>query len=201
LRKPARPADELKTPIPFCHSFSDVHDARIRLTDCEGNPTREGIGYLQRLASRRFRIPPQDAEDVVAEGLRDFLMLSNRVVHAENLLALIVLRRAADFLRRSSRTRRLEVALDVDVPGNEPHFGDDSLLKRARIFAARRRNSNASRMTGVVQELLAGATLAQAFVSNDIPRGSQGRYSVALRECFEELLPAARSRLPGTLSA
>jgi hypothetical protein len=96
-------------------------------------------------------------------------------------------RRACDFWRRKSREDALTANAAPSNPGKDET--EVMLLEEvaARFFAARP-PLEGHRAQSVVREILEGAAFTEACRAAMIPRGSQGRYRLLLRQCFWDVL-------------
>jgi hypothetical protein len=152
------------------------------------------IAYARRLVSRQYQVRREDAEDVVAEALLDFVRASRRrIVCSDGLFLVIVRRRACDFWRNRRHDLPLGAAETVACRLNV-----DSLMERSLRDCLLGINTSRSRLyrrrlLAVTRGILAGATFAEACRASRIPRGSQGRYRKSLQEFLEAGISPSRA--------
>jgi DNA-directed RNA polymerase specialized sigma24 family protein len=126
----------------------------------------------------------EDAEDIVADALLDFVRAGRRGMRlGDGLFLVIVRRRVCDFWRR----RRCDVPLGAAV---SLACGPDeaALLQRSLedgLRRVRRTRADRERLVGVTTRILAGDTFAEACKATGIPRGSQNRFRKTLRTLLE----------------
>src|SRR5262249_24327794 len=131
-------------------------DFRSELSPIAGSvPSASVLAYARRLARRRPRVSVEDAEDIVADALLDYVRAGRRGMRlGDGLFLVIVRRRACDFWRR----RRHEVPLGAAVP---LACGPDEgiLLQRSLqdgLRRVRRTRVDRERLVGVTTRILAG---------------------------------------------
>jgi DNA-directed RNA polymerase specialized sigma24 family protein len=140
----------------------------------------------RRLLAGHYGIPGSEIDDLVGEALADYVGAVRDRPSSDRLFLVIVQRRACDFCRRRRRRAAVESA-DVAAMPDYRKLENEMLEAMAGHFAQTRSRLNAGRVIGVVHAILEGASFAEGCRLSGIPRGSQGRYRAALRQCFDSL--------------
>jgi len=105
----------------------------------------------------------------------------------DGFFLVVACRRACDFWRRKSREEAPKANTAPSNPGKDET--EKMLLKEVAVrFFAARATLEEHRAQSVVREILEGATFTEACRAAMIPRGSQGRYRLLLRQCFWDVL-------------
>lgn len=150
-------------------------------------PDPETLSRIRRDLARRYPMQPEDLDDVISQSVLDYLRASKTAGRGTNALFLVIARRrASDFCRH----RRDELPLtDVRVPSTPPdreHLESDLFERILLRFSARHPRLNSRRLLGLIREMRTGASFPGACRTECVPRGSQGRYRAALKECFRD---------------
>jgi DNA-directed RNA polymerase specialized sigma24 family protein len=151
-------------------------------TDVVDAPTPQIIGYARRLIRRRYHASAQDTDDLVGQALLDFVEAGRGGRPCRDGLFLVIAhRRACDFWRRHRTELPLEAAAAVAYALDDSRLDERILRRRLRqaILAGSRLDKR--RILGITNEILSGASFADACRATGVPRGSQGRYRQALR--------------------
>jgi hypothetical protein len=153
--------------------------------NASGVPTVALIGYARRLIARRFHIPSQDVDDVVAASVLDFLSVgcSGRPCR-DGLFLIIAQRRACDFWRAYRAQLGLDAASRVGCMPNVSRL-EERMIQRQLLRAAVGTRLDARRLLGITSRIFAGESFTEACRGIGVPRGSQGRYRQALRDLLE----------------
>lgn len=147
-------------------------------------PSPKVVGYVRRLIASRYRMQPEDVEDLISQAFLDCLQVRRGGGKSgDGLFLLIARRRVADFWRH----RRVELSLK-DGPSSSPpdreHL-ESVLLERALVrFVHGRTDLERKRVLEVARAVITGRSFAEACRDVGIPRGSQGHY----RETFGKFL-------------
>ena len=160
-------------------------DFRTALSPIVGPvPSASVLAYARRLARRQSRVSVEDAEDIVADALLDFVRAGRRGMRlGDGLFLVIVRRRVCDFWRRHRRDEALGAAVSLACGPDE-----GPLLRRSieeGLRRVRRTRVDRERLVGVTTRILAGDTFAEACTATGIPRGSQNRVRQTLRTLLE----------------
>jgi len=152
------------------------------------------IAYARRLVRRQYQVGWEDAEDVVAEALLDFVRASRRGAACnDGLFLVIVRRRACDFWRNRRHDLPLGAAEAVACRLNVDSLMERTLRDRLLGISSTRSRLYRRRLLAVTSRILGGATFAEACRASGIPRGSQGRYRKSLQEFLETGISATRA--------
>lgn len=151
------------------------------------------MGYVQRMLASRYRMQPEDVEDLISQTFVDFLQAQpDAGKSGDGLFLLIARRRAADFWRH----RKVELSLKAGPSSSPPdreHL-ESVLLERVLIrFVHGSSDLERKRVLEVARAVIAGRSFAEACRDVGIPRGSQGHYRETLGR-FLKYLERLRSR-------
>jgi DNA-directed RNA polymerase specialized sigma24 family protein len=151
------------------------------------------VGYVRRMLTSRYRMQPEDVEDLISQTFVDFLQAQPYSGKSgDGLFLLIARRRVADFWRH----RKVELSLKAGPSSSPPdreHL-ESVLLERALIrFVHGSTDLERKRVLEVARAVIAGRSFAEACRDVGIPRGSQGHYRETLGK-FLKYLERLRSR-------
>ncbi len=146
-------------------------------------PTVALIGYARRLLARRYHVPAQDVDDVIANAILDFILVgSSGRPCKDGLFLVIAQRRACDFWRAHRSELPLEAASRVACELDKDHLERRAIQERLLRTASVRSRLDTKRLLGIMRAIFAGASFAEACRQTAIPRGSQGHYRRFLRD-------------------
>ena len=156
-------------------------------------PTPKILGLARRMLANRYRIQPEDIEDLISQAFVDCLnapLTGNR--GSDGLFFVIVRRRASDFWRRRKIEDSVEAGPLFSAPDRE-HL-ECFLIERALLrFVDGKKDLERRRVLGVARAVIQGARFAEACRVVGIPRGSQTHYREILK-AFLAYLARLRSR-------
>ena len=162
-------------------------DVRTGLVSCaSGVPSQPAIAYARRLVRRQYQVRYEDADDIIAQALLDFVRAADRCGRrcSDGLFLVIVRRRICDFWRSRRSELPLRAASSVPCRIDDGHLVERTLQERLLRVSTARGRLDRRRLLAVTTQIFAGSTFAEACRASGIPRGSQGRYRQTLRELF-----------------
>jgi DNA-directed RNA polymerase specialized sigma24 family protein len=145
-------------------------------------PSESLIAYAHRLVRRQYQVRVEDADDVIAEALLDFVREQRRGRPCgDGLFLVIVRRRACDFWRGRRREVPLGSASSVACRLDDRHLLEEKIQERLLRLSTARSRLHRRRLLSVTKRIFEGATFSEACRASGIPRGSHGRYRLYLR--------------------
>jgi DNA-directed RNA polymerase specialized sigma24 family protein len=142
---------------------------------------------VRQLFIRHYGIPTCEIDDLVGETMTDYIRAVRRSPGDDRLFIVIAQRRACDFCRRRRRKATFRTAEPLRTAPDHTHLEIEMLERMADRFAETRSRLNRTRLVGLVHGIVEGCSFAEACRLQGIPRGSQERYRLALRQCFKSL--------------
>jgi len=156
-------------------------------------PSDPVIAFARRLARRRHNLRREDADDIVAQALLDFVRADRGGRQCDDGLFLVIVRRRISDFRRSRRSELpLGEAPSAACRIEDGHLVERTLQERLIRMSAARGRLDKRRLLAVTTRIFAGSTFAEACRVSGIPRGSQSRY----RRILQELLGTSLDRAP-----
>lgn len=156
-------------------------------------PTPKVLAYVRRMLTTRYRMQPEDVDDLISQTFLDWLQAHHPEGNSDDgLFLLIAHRRAADFWRH----RKVELSLRAGPSSSPPdreHL-ESVLLERALLqFARGKTELERRRLVKAAMAAIESGSFAEACRASGIPRGSQARYRETLKG-FLRYLERRRSR-------
>ncbi len=159
-----------------------------------GLPGSVLVQRVDKILARTYHLQTADRQDVIAEALLECVRVREAIrKNMDGFFLVVARRRACDFWRRRSR----EDALAANAAPSNPGKDETQVMlleEAAACFFAARTPLEGHRAQCAVREILEGATFTEACRAAMIPRGSQGRYRLLLRQCFWDVLRLDRKR-------